>query len=159
MGSSNIVEVAGLLSGGRQYLALEERVALEPFEGKSFVSPARVALRVERIGGALGITGAIQLEGRGECDRCLTEVRFPMNLEVDERLEPPKALSADPLAESNVLAGDRLDIADLTAQLVCSAVPFKLLCNEACKGLCSVCGTNLNSEWCACTGDTVHGQP
>ncbi len=158
MGSSSIVEVAGLLAGGRQYLVVEERVALAPFEGKTFVSPARVELRVQRAGGALGITGSIHVEAHGECDRCLVDVPLPMDLEVDERVEPPTAHTGDPFDESNVLAGDRLDVADLTQQLVCSAVPFRLLCSQECKGLCSVCGANLNSEWCGCTGGITNGQ-
>lgn len=138
MGSSNIVEVAGLRSGGRQYLALDERVALEPFEGKTFVSPARVELKVQRAGSALAITGSVHVQAQGECDRCLVDIAFPMDLQVDERLEPPEAPTGDPFGESNVLAGDRLDVADLTHQLVCSAVPFQLLCSGECRGLCSV---------------------
>jgi uncharacterized protein len=30
------------------------------------------------------------------------------------------------------------------------AVPMKPLCREDCRGLCSECGTNLNSASCAC---------
>ncbi len=159
MGSSNIVEVAGLRAGGRQSLFIEERVSLEPFEGKTFALPARVQLKIQRVDGAVRITGSIQLQAFGECDRCLVEVRFPMLLEVDELLERPQTLTTDPFAENSVLAGDRLDIADLTQQLVCSAVPFALRCNEDCKGLCSVCGADLNSQSCGCSGETIHGQP
>lgn len=29
--------------------------------------------------------------------------------------------------------------------------PFKVLCDESCKGLCPGCGVNLNREACRCT--------
>ena len=32
--------------------------------------------------------------------------------------------------------------------------PFKVLCDEDCKGLCPSCGANLNQEQCSCGDDT-----
>jgi uncharacterized protein len=31
------------------------------------------------------------------------------------------------------------------------AFPLRALCNEACKGLCAQCGTDLNKAACSCT--------
>lgn len=33
------------------------------------------------------------------------------------------------------------------------AIPIKILCREECKGLCDVCGTNLNIKKCSCKRD------
>jgi uncharacterized protein len=33
------------------------------------------------------------------------------------------------------------------------ALPMKPLCVDACKGLCPVCGRNLNRETCDCKSD------
>jgi uncharacterized protein len=156
MGSSSLIDVASL-SGSGQYLAIEEQVKLDPFEGKTFVAPARAELRVQRAGRALEINGSITVQGQGDCDRCLTEVGFPVVLAVNERIEATAVSGTDPFDESNVLAGDRLDVADLTQQLVCGAVPLRLLCSEECKGLCRACGANLNIESCACTGEIGNG--
>ena len=30
------------------------------------------------------------------------------------------------------------------------AIPVKILCKEDCKGICSVCGSNLNEGECGC---------
>ncbi len=35
------------------------------------------------------------------------------------------------------------------------AVPIKIICSEECKGLCSVCGTNLNEGKCNCKKTAV----
>ncbi len=34
-------------------------------------------------------------------------------------------------------------------------IPNKLVCDEACKGLCPVCGANRNRVSCTCTTDTA----
>ncbi|MDQ6825911.1 MAG: DUF177 domain-containing protein [Candidatus Eremiobacteraeota bacterium] len=153
MSSSNLLEVGGILAGGRQLLAIDESVRLEPFEGVSFHSPAQIALTIARADRGLSVTGFIEVQARGECDRCLVEVRVPIRLEVNEIVERVPGSKDDPFAESNVLVGDRLDIADLARQLVCSAVPLRILCKEGCQGLCRICGANLNDEKCGCTGE------
>ena len=150
MASSNTIDIGGLLAGGRQTLRLEQPVKLEPFEGWSFPQPAVVALEIHGLERLLEVVGTIDVEAHGECDRCLESVREQMHVDVEEELEPKAALKDDPFSESNVLSGDRLDVADLTRQLVLSAAPFTVLCSPECKGLCINCGHNKNQGACDC---------
>lgn len=46
-----------------------------------------------------------------------------------------------------------LDIAALCWEEFALALPVKPLCREQCKGLCSVCGANLNDGPCGCVQD------
>jgi uncharacterized protein len=78
----------------------------------------------------------------------LGDVQRDMHLDIDERFPTSGEAQADPLGESNVLTGDRLDVKDLTTQLVCSAVPLGLLCTPECKGICPTCGENKNTGAC-----------
>jgi uncharacterized protein len=39
----------------------------------------------------------------------------------------------------------------LLAELLLAEKPFKTLCSENCKGLCPVCGANLNACSCGCS--------
>ena len=43
-------------------------------------------------------------------------------------------------------AGTQLAIGDILREQVLLALPMKALCRVDCKGLCPVCGTNLNLE-------------
>ena len=43
-----------------------------------------------------------------------------------------------------------VDLIDLMREQFVLALPMKPLCEEACKGLCAVCGTNLNKTQCGC---------
>src|SRR5579884_1526819 len=150
MGSSYKVDIGALLAGGRQRLSLDQQVPLEPFEGVTFPQAARVHLDLHASGDMLEIAGTIDVGIHGECDRCLGDVERAMHVDVDERLSTEADAQADPFGESNVLTGDRLDVKDLTTQLVCSAVPIGLLCDEACRGLCPNCGENKNTGACTC---------
>jgi len=150
MGSSHKVDIGALLAGGRQQVLVEQQVPLEPFEGVQFPEPARVHLEMRSTGEMLEIAGTIDVKVHGECDRCLGEVDRQMHVDVDERFTANGESKSDPFGENNVLTGDRLDVKDLTTQLVCSAVPLGLLCAQDCKGICPVCGENKNAGACAC---------
>ena len=39
---------------------------------------------------------------------------------------------------------------ELILEEVIPLLPTKVLCDEDCRGLCPVCGTNLNKEECGC---------
>ncbi|MDQ2681186.1 MAG: DUF177 domain-containing protein [Candidatus Eremiobacteraeota bacterium] len=158
MATSHLLDIGPLLTGGRQSLRVDQAVPLEPFEGITFAAPAHVRLEIKRVDRLLGIAGEVEVEASGECSRCLTAVTMPMRVDVEEQLEASVPSKDDPFSESNVLSGDRLDVADLAKQVVCSAVPLRVLCGENCRGLCGVCGQNYNTGACSCTGDTS-GQP
>ena len=58
-------------------------------------------------------------------------------------------------AEISYYQGDGLLLEDVLREQILLAVPLKLLCREDCKGLCSSCGRNLNSESCNCASTTT----
>jgi uncharacterized protein len=119
-----------------------------------------VHLELQGAGEMLEAAGTIDAELRGECARCLGDVSRELHIEVSESLETGPEAQGDPLGESNVLAGDRLDVAYLATQLVCSAIPMGLLCKEGCQGICPRCGENQNTGACTCAltnGETQNG--
>ena len=131
-------------------MLVEQQIPIEPFEGVTFPEPAQVHLEMYAQGKVLEIAGAIDVEARGDCNRCLADVALRLHVDVGERLEPSGSDRRDPFDENNVLTGDRLDVADLVTQLVCSAVPMGLLCRDECRGLCTECGENKNAGACSC---------
>ena len=46
--------------------------------------------------------------------------------------------------------GSSLNVDKLILEEVIPLLPTKVLCGEDCRGLCPVCGTNLNKEECGC---------
>lgn len=52
-------------------------------------------------------------------------------------------------------AVEEIDVTPLVREMVILSVPMKPLCREDCKGLCPVCGANLNYENCGHTQEKV----
>ncbi len=49
------------------------------------------------------------------------------------------------------LSHDYIDLSDVLTEQLQLQVPFQPLCQEACKGMCSHCGADLNKGQCACS--------
>lgn len=131
-------------------MVIDDEVPIEPFEGLRFPEPARVALELRQADRMLAIEGSVDARVRGACDACLEDVDLRVHVDVDERLDPTRGREQEPFGESNVLTGQRLDVADLAQQMVLSALPMGLRCKEDCRGLCRVCGANRNISECSC---------
>ena len=53
--------------------------------------------------------------------------------------------------EEFIVCGDyTLDLDELVAMDILLELPTRILCREDCKGLCNVCGQNLNTGSCNC---------
>ncbi len=82
------------------------------------------------------------------CDRCLNEVSYAVILNVMEEVDFEHLDKTD--GEFSYLDDKSLDLDVLIFDEVVPKLPSKLLCREDCKGLCPVCGTNLNEKECGC---------
>ena len=141
-GSHVVVDIGSLLVTGRP-MSLDEHVDVPPFSSFCFPQKARAELDLRRVDRGVQINGLVEVEVTGECIRCLEDVATPLRVVVDERFDPPDGAS-DPFAENNVLNGTNFDVGDLVRQVVTSALPFGLVCNEECRGLCVTCGRSKN---------------
>ena len=98
------------------------------------------------------------ISGKGEvtavipCDRCLEEVRVRVPLSFNRKVsvDPEAVVAADDLDESNYIDGYNFDVEQLIYNELLAGWPTKILCSEDCKGICSVCGQNLNKGACDC---------
>ena len=100
----------------------------------------------------LSLEGTTDLTVVIPCDRCLEPVDTPIHidfeLEVDMKLTDEQRLEA--LDESDYLHGYNLDVDKLVCGEALLNWPSRVLCTESCKGLCKVCGQNLNQKACGC---------
>ncbi len=141
-------------------MLVDDQVPIEEFEGIEFPSPAAVHMELRYVDRLLHIEGTVDADAKGVCDSCLEDVERHIRVDVDERLDPHSDRENDPFGESNVLVGNRLDLADLAQQLVLSVMPMGFRCSDDCQGLCGICGANKNAGGCSCDNDTEnHGEP
>ena len=86
------------------------------------------------------------------CDRCLKQVDVQVDIDfdfdIDMKLSDEARLEA--LDECDFLHGYNLDVDRLVYGEALLNWPTQILCSEDCKGLCKVCGQNLNLGTCSC---------
>ncbi len=118
--------------------------------GLSFNEPLKVVGRVLNRAGIVTLEYKLTARAQLVCDRCLDE--FEKVFEYDFSHILVTGLNSEDdydryvVCENNILKLDDLAISDLLLQL-----PSKILCKEDCKGLCFVCGQNLNEATCECS--------
>lgn len=100
----------------------------------------------------LSIQGECRLSVSIPCDRCLTDVVNDFSLEIHKIVDLGNAEAEllEEFDESNYIDGYELDVDRLIYNEILVGWPTKVLCREDCKGICSVCGQNLNKGSCDC---------
>lgn len=82
------------------------------------------------------------------CDRCSTEFTREMDMLFEHKL----ALTlVDDGNDDYIETPDfKLELDDVVISDILLSLPQKNLCKEDCKGLCQICGKNLNEGDCSC---------
>ncbi len=99
----------------------------------------------------------IVLDAKGEteaelpCSRCLAPVRIKVNFKLNEKFSHAGVLNE----EAETFSGDQIDLAEVVKRSILSALPMKVVCREDCKGLCPVCGKDLNEGDCGCDTTSI----
>ena len=109
-------------------------------------------ISVETAANGYRIYGKLNARLKESCDRCLTnfiedhESNINVILTNDDTLLNEKNIDIIRFAGSE----EFVDLTPVLHDLVLLTEPFKQLCDNDCKGLCSTCGKNLNLTTCAC---------
>jgi uncharacterized protein len=138
------LETLTLRSGEGTRIDVETRVdpvALggQVYEIRSGVVDARVDISRMSSGFALRLRFAAPLAG--PCMRCLADSGHVIPVEAREVDQPGEAEEL----RSPYVEDHQLDIAAWMRDALVLALPPRLLCRDDCRGLCPVCGIDLNS--------------
>ena len=112
-----------------------------------------VELEIENLGGRklkIGVKTKVVLSA--PCDNCLAEqrVEIPVSSEVEVDFNQNEEDRVNDLNETAYIDGYDLDVDRLVYEEILLGFPMKVLCQEDCKGICKVCGANLNQGECGC---------
>lgn len=135
-------------------LEIEENVPVQPLAEDPFeiLEPVSVKGEIVNMGGVLELETVCQAKLRFSCDRCMEPVEEQMEFKISERFrkEDPFLDDAEKNPDILILDGTTIDLSDLVYDNLFLNLPSKHLCREDCKGLCPVCGRNLNIGSCSC---------
>lgn len=119
-----------------------------PFASKSFVDLTLTHLGNRKV----KMEGEAKLSLLIPCSRCLEEVETWFDLKISQNLDFNQGSEdrIEELDEKNYINGYNLDVDLLVYNEILINFPMKVLCDEECKGICKVCGKNLNKGTCDC---------
>jgi uncharacterized protein len=134
-----------------------------------FLDPIKLSLNAVRIGALVEVKGDFHTTVRLVCGRCLRE--FETSLKSRFSLIYAKQLPGqgeDSDQEEVELSaqeigliyfrGEEINLQDGIQEQVVMAFPLRPLCSEDCKGLCPICGTDLNNDNCSCRRNAANSK-
>lgn len=110
--------------------------------------PVRVSGVVRNNTGIVTLDASAAFEYRAPCDRCACDVSTDFALPVLHTLIV--SLNDEENDDFLQVADMRLDLDEIVWEDVVLQLPTKYLCSDDCKGLCPMCGKNLNVDQCDC---------
>lgn len=97
------------------------------------------------------VQGVVDFTAVIPCGRCLEEVPTHIHFDIDKKLPLEGAdFEEEEMDDSDYLIGFDLDVDRLIYEEILVNWPMKVLCSDDCKGICKVCGINLNKGDCNC---------
>jgi DUF177 domain-containing protein len=127
----------------------------------------KLELWLESCPDGIRVKGRIMGNVTMECTRCLEEYRQDLDIGVDEFYRRPglavvsdegrRPLSGAEIPEEDeyVIAEGVIDLNLLVNDAVMLSLPIRHLCEENCRGLCQICGMNLNLDDCGCVREDI----
>lgn len=122
----------------------------------SFKSPVKINAIINSRIRIVTLKLKIDAEVNLICDRCLGEYVQNHSFTYDATLvKDANAAGFDEETNDEYLhvVDDEIDIGEIATDIVLLGLPTKMICSEDCKGLCFICGHNLNESDCKCEHD------
>ncbi|MDD5917991.1 MAG: DUF177 domain-containing protein [bacterium] len=136
--------------------------AAEPFQNMEYLGrvirfAAPVSVEAEYVfdGSGFSVKGTLSTSLHSQCARCAKEFEEPFEAQFDERFE--KNASAD--SECYGFSGEELDISQMLSDAILLNMQPYSVCRPDCRGLCPVCGCDLNTAQCSCAREAGEEEP
>ncbi len=146
-----VLDLKGFLNGGNREIEINNSF---DFTGEEYLGEALFPELVKVVGKVSNKADVsrIQLECvvtvSKPCDRCGKPTTKTFSVLIDRVLV--RELEGEDDDEFILIPDEKLDLAELCLGEIYLALPMKHLCSEDCKGICTICGKNLNTDSCEC---------
>jgi len=121
-------------------------------------SPLKLVCDCSAFGKKVDVHGFLQVDVELACSRCLEQFVWPLEARFryifwPEQSQPAAAereIKEDDL-EAALIEDGYLDLKPVVREQIYLNVPRYTHCKEDCRGLCPLCGINLNQRQCTCS--------
>ena len=109
-------------------------------------SVAEADVTLEAFDGGVAVTGKVSGTWEGECRRCLCSLDGEVVAEVREIFRRGGGEQEGTYA----MGEDHVNLREMVLDALFVSLPLLPLCREDCRGICAVCGADLNVAPCEC---------
>ncbi len=141
----NLKQLFSITGESKEFDYSIEASELSDIKGFNFSSPISVKGKIYNKAGIVYLKYNITFSMLSECDRCLKEMDMSYSYDCDHIVVPSVSGDND---EYIVADGENLELNEIAVTDMLLQLPTKILCSEDCKGLCMVCGADLNEGDC-----------
>jgi len=127
-----------------------------------FETPLQAEVKIRKAGRLVLISGKVQTNLRLQCVRCLKEFPYPLSTTFELTLQALKEAPSEEETElgseemeSNFFEGGEVHLSEIACEQIFLEIPYQPLCQEGCKGLCPICGKDLNLSACECVKEEL----
>jgi uncharacterized protein len=139
------------------YAKVYEPAAFTPDAEYIVVAPVSLEFDIHKDKDRFRLEGRVRTTLELPCSRCLEPFRWTVDEPFELTYEPRPSSAAESEREianedfsAAVYENEEIDLEQLVRERFEMSMPMKPLCRDDCKGLCPVCGTNLNRGRCDC---------
>lgn len=151
-----LLQLKSLFMGDTQAIPIDcdmDFSHLEMYGDTPFREPVHITGKVENHAGIVRLVARAQYVLDTSCDRCTAPIRRNAELPIEHILVT--SLNREDTDDLIVVENDQLLLDELVEADLVLNYPMKILCREDCRGLCPVCGHDLNESPCSCRVDTA----
>jgi uncharacterized protein len=147
--------------------------ALAGSEGYSLKEASRFHASLKKLSGRVLLSGDFTAKIVAPCKRCVKDVEVSLAVKFELALVPAEPRRGDDgegdddgkaaragsfqltETDSEPFDGKKIQLDPIIREQLVLALPVSVLCKDDCKGLCTVCGQDLNDKECGCERKVV----
>ena len=152
-----VIDVSKLLASDGVSVKIDKQINIDSssFEELdiSINTPVTASGDIKSVSGLLYLTLDICAGYTAKCSRCLDTTSESLSFTLNEVFSKPGLENEND--DVIILDSNEIDLDDIVVQALSCAMPMTSLCSVDCKGLCPMCGCNLNIETCDCETDDI----
>ncbi|HZK21544.1 MAG TPA: DUF177 domain-containing protein [Oscillospiraceae bacterium] len=124
--------------------------SLSHSETNPLSTPVKIFGSIKNTAGVVNLSAKISFEYKAFCDRCTRDVSKEYEILIDYIITHTP-VNDESKADEYIFTEDmQLQLDEIVLENIVLNLPIKFLCDEDCKGLCPMCGHDLNTSQCNC---------
>ncbi len=154
-----VVNVARMLMTDNYEMDIDTQLEIQAFElgGINYIveQPVKVEGSLSSMRGNLHLNIKVSGEIKTNCYRCANVIKKEFTHFIKEAFKNENYSEKETSTDLINIQGNEINIGQIVANNILLNLEMRYLCKSECKGLCPICGKNLNIEKCECKKNNI----